>query len=81
MSPDTLLRNHCNCLLKILQFDLCLASEIFSFCYVFMPILPVVGVDLLQFLPIWFIKATPEESFSLTRTKPLSLQEGIGLIM
>ena len=36
---------------------------------------------LLQFLGIWFIKATTEEWFSLTRTKPHSLQEGIGLIM
>ena len=33
-------------------------------------ILPVIGVDLLQFLGIWFSKATTEESFSLTRTKP-----------
>ena len=40
------------------------------------------GVDLLQFLGILFIKATiDDESFSLTRTKPHSLQEGTGLIM
>ena len=38
-------------------------------------------VDLLQFLGIWFIKVTTEGSFSLTRTKPHSFQEGIGLIM
>ena len=44
------------------------------------PILLLMGVDLLQFLGIWFIKAMTEESFSLTRTKPHSLQEGIGLI-
>ena len=79
--PDPLLRNPCNCVLKILQFDLCLVSEIFSFFHVLCLILLVMGVDLLQFLGIWFIKATTEESFSLTRTKPTSLQEGIGLIM
>ena len=37
-------------------------------------------LDLLQSLSIWLIKATTEESFSLTRTKPHSLREGIGLI-
>ena len=78
MTLDTLLRNHYNCLLEILQFDLCLVSETFPFFHVFML---VMGVDLLQFLDIWFIKATTEESFSLTRTKLHSLQEGIGLIM
>ena len=35
MTPDTLLPNHYNCLLKILQFDLCLVSEIFTFFHVF----------------------------------------------
>ena len=44
-------------------------------------ILLVIGVDLLQFTGIWFIKATTKDSFRLTRTKPHSLQEGIGLIM
>ena len=41
----------------------------------------VMGVDLMQFLGIWFIKARTEESFSLTRTKRHSLQERTGLIM
>ena len=36
MTSDTLLRNQYSCLLKKLQFDLCLASEIFSFFSVFM---------------------------------------------
>ena len=44
------------------------------------PILLVMGVDLLQFLGVWFINAATEESFSLTRIKPHPLQEGIGLI-
>ena len=34
-------------------------------------------VSLLKLFGIWFIKATTEESFSLTRTKPHPLQEGI----
>ena len=54
-----------------------------NFCsFMFLcPILLVIGVDLLQFLGIWFLKAMTEESFSPTRTKFHSLQEGIGLIM
>ena len=82
MTPETLSHNHRNCLLKILQFDLCLISEIFSVFPVLIlcSILFVMGVDLLQFLDIWFIKATTEVAFSLTRTKPPSLQVGIGLI-
>ena len=55
-------------------------SEIFSFFHVLCPMLLVMGVDLLQFLDIWFIKATTEESFSLTRTKLHSLQEGTGSV-
>ena len=66
--PDTLLRSHYNCLLKILQFDLCLVSEIFSFFRFLCPILLAIGVDLLQVLGIWFIKVTTEQSFRLTRT-------------
>ena len=44
-------------------------------------ILIVMSVGLLQFLGIWLIEATTEESFSLTRTKPHFLQVGLGLIM
>ena len=33
------------------------------------PILHVMGADLLQLLVIWFMKATTEDPFSLTRTK------------
>ena len=36
MTPDNLLHNHKNCLLKIRQFDLCLVSEIFALFPVFM---------------------------------------------
>ena len=38
------------------------------------PILIVIGVNLLQFLSIQFMKTTTEESFSLKVTKPPSLQ-------
>ena len=60
MTLDTLLGNHdYNCLLRILEFDLCLVSDIFSFSHVFLcPILHVMDVNLLQLLGIWFIKAT-----------------------
>ena len=66
MTSDTLLRNHYNCLLKILHVDICLVSEIFSLFHVFMSDFACnAGADLLQFLGIWFIKAMTEESFSL----------------
>ena len=69
MTLNTPQHNHKNCLLKILQFDLCLVSEIFYYFLFLCLILLVMGVDLLQFLDNWFIKATTEESFSLTRAK------------
>ena len=78
--PDILLHNHYNCLVKILQFDLCLVSGIFSFFPVLCPILLAMGVDLLQFLSVWFNKATNEESFSLTKFKTPSFQVSTGLI-
>ena len=81
MTPDTLLRNHYNCLLKVLQFDLCLVLETFSFFHVLCPILFVMGVNLAAVFGICFIKATTKESFGLTRAKPHRLQEGIGLII
>ena len=77
MTPDTLLRNHYDCSLKILQFDLCLFSEIFSFFHVFMSDFASNGRRSAAVLGIWFIKATTEESFSLITTKPHSLQKGI----
>ena len=60
MTPDTLLSNHYNCFLKIVRIDLCPVSEIFSFFHVFVSDLLVMGIDLLQFLGIWFIKAATE---------------------
>ena len=45
------------------------------------PNLLEMGVNLLRFLGIWFIKATTEESVSLTKAKPHSLLKGIRLIM
>ena len=39
------------------------------------------GVDLLQSLGIWLIKATTEELFSLTKTKPHPLQVGMGTLL
>ena len=54
-------------LLKMLQFNL------FRIIFVFFlsDLACVIGVDLLQFLGIWFkFKATTEESFNLIRTKP-----------
>ena len=67
--PNTLLNNHYNCLFKILKFDLCLVSEMVSFFSVFMSDFACNGRRSATVLDIFFIKATTEESFSLTRTK------------
>ena len=58
-----------------------MVSEIFSLFQVFMSDFACNGGRSATVLGHWFIKATTEESFSLTRTKPHSLREGIGLIM
>ena len=50
MTPDTLLHNHKNCLLKIIQFDFCLVPEIFSLFPVFI-VLNMFGiVDSVEFI-------------------------------
>ena len=52
------------------HLPLLFCESVYFRCFMFLcPMLLVMGVDLLQFLGIWLIKVTTEESFGLTRTK------------
>ena len=74
LDPDTLLRITIviTCWKYFSLISVWFQKHFRSFMFLF-PNLLVMGVDLLQLLGNWFIKATIEESFSLTRTKPQSL--------